>query len=46
MLKHSVIYHILIGGVCTLATVGAWIWENKELIRIGLNKFGRDKKNS
>lgn len=40
VLKHSVIYHILIGGVCTLATVAAWIWENKELIRHGWNKFG------
>lgn len=47
ILGKSIVLHLLIGVVCTVFTLLAWGYENKQLILIGLDKYKKKKeKNS
>lgn len=39
----SIVLHLLIGVVCTVITLLAWGYENKHLIRIGIDKYKTKK---
>ncbi|KAF2903410.1 hypothetical protein ILUMI_02788 [Ignelater luminosus] len=41
LLHKSIILHITIGGVCFLATGLVWALENKDLMRLGIDKYRR-----
>lgn len=41
MLNKSIILHITIGGICFLATGLVWALENKDLMRLGIDKYRR-----
>lgn len=43
ILKRSIVTHLLIGVICTVITLLAWGYENKHLIRIGLDKYKTNK---
>ncbi|KAF5285563.1 hypothetical protein FQR65_LT13197 [Abscondita terminalis] len=40
----STILHILIGGICLLIVISVWIYENKELAKLGIDRIRRRKK--
>lgn len=43
VLEKSIVVHLLIGVACTSITLLAWAYENKHLIRIGLDKYRANK---
>lgn len=44
ILETSILYHILIGGVCTIITLVAWGFENQKLLLLGYQKYKSTKK--
>ncbi|KAJ6643609.1 Protein RFT1 like [Pseudolycoriella hygida] len=43
ILPKSILLHLLVGVVCTVITLLAWGYENKHLIRIGIEKYKTKK---
>uniref|UniRef100_U5EW95 Protein RFT1 homolog n=1 Tax=Corethrella appendiculata TaxID=1370023 RepID=U5EW95_9DIPT len=39
ILKYSILYHFLVGIICVAITVGVWAYENRQLLRIGIEKY-------
>jgi oligosaccharide translocation protein RFT1 len=39
VLKFSILYHLLVGVVCTGVALGAWAFENRRLIAMGWQRF-------
>lgn len=44
VLKRSIIGHLLIGVLCTIITIIAWAFENRELLYLAIEKFKKKKK--
>lgn len=42
ILPKAIIYHIAIGALCTGLTVAGWMWENRNITKVLLNKFKRN----